>query len=163
LPKQSWVADAKRYDSREDCMVDLETKIEKGGCFCGAVEYQVTGRLRDVVNCHCIECTQLNGNFGSHSKALTDSIQILKDDGLTWYQISDTARRGFCRKCGSSLFWEAKGQNATGIVIGSLEKRNQFNPIGHIFVGEKSDFYEITDNLPQFQRSSNGKLAGDYL
>ena len=33
--------------------------------------------------------------------------------------------------------------------------------IGHIFVSEKSDFYEITDDIPQFQESSNGKISGD--
>lgn len=144
-------------------MADSESKMVKGGCYCGAVQYQVTGHLRDVVNCHCNECTQLNGNFGSHSKALTDGIEILKDEGLTWYQISEIASRGFCRICGSSLFWKASGQNATGIVVGSLENRNKLNTIGHIFVEEKSEFYEITDDLPQFQRSSDGKLAGDYL
>jgi len=140
-----------------------KTRISKGRCYCGAVQYQVTGALRGVVNCHCDQCTQLNGNFGSHSKALKDNILILKDEGLAWYQISEIARRGFCRVCGSGLFWESKGQDSTGIVVGSLENRNELNTIGHIFVEEKSHFYDITDDLPQFQRSSNGELAGDYL
>lgn len=34
--------------------------------------------------------------------------------------------------------------------------------MGHIFVGEKPDFYEIEDDLPKFAGSSNGELAGDY-
>ena len=34
--------------------------------------------------------------------------------------------------------------------------------MGHIFVGEKADFYEIVDDLPQFEGSSNRELANDY-
>ncbi len=144
-------------------MIDIETKIATGGCFCGAVQYQVKGSLRGVINCHCGQCTRLNGNSGSHSKALKADITITKDEGLSWFQISDIARRGFCGKCGSGLFWEQYHQDATGIIAGSLDCPTDLKTIGHIFVGDKSDFYEINDDFQQFQASSNGKLEGDYL
>ena len=54
-------------------------KTVTGGCHCGSVRYQVSGPLRDVVNCHCSECQRLNGNFGSHSKARTEHIDLLED------------------------------------------------------------------------------------
>ncbi len=144
-------------------MTDKETKIATGGCFCGAVQYQVKGPLRDVINCHCNQCTRLNGNYGSHSKALKIDITITKDEGLSWFQISDIARRGFCRTCGSGLFWEQYHQDATGIIAGSLDCPTDLKTIGHIFVSDKSDFYEINDDFQQFQASSNGKLDGDFL
>lgn len=144
-------------------MIDKETEITTGGCFCGAVQYEVKGFLRDVVNCHCSQCSRLNGNFGSHSKAPKANITITKDEGLSWYKISEIARRGFCRECGSSLFWEPYQQDATGIIAGSLDTPTGLKTIGHIFVGEKSDFYDITDDFPQFQESSSGKLSGDYI
>ena len=34
--------------------------------------------------------------------------------------------------------------------------------VGHIVVDEKSDFYEITDDLPQYEGSSGGELLNDY-
>ena len=144
-------------------MTDNEAKITTGGCFCGAVRYEVLGRLRDVVNCHCGQCRQLYGIYGSHSKASKVNITITKDEGLSWYKISNMVRRGFCRECGTGLFWEPYQQDATGIVAGSLDNPTGLKTIGHIFVGDKSDFYEITDDLPQFEESSNGKLEGDYL
>ena len=67
-------------------MTDKEAKISTGGCYCGAVQYQVKGPLRGVVNCHCGQCTRLNGNYGSHSKARKVNISITKDEGLTWFQ-----------------------------------------------------------------------------
>ena len=136
--------------------------ITTGGCLCGAVRYEVTGPLRDVVNCHCGMCQRLHGNFGPHSKALKADISITRDEGLAWYSTSDVARRGFCRECGSSLFWDPFEQDATGIIAGSLDGPTGLTTMGHIFVGEKSDFYEITDGLPQFEGSSKGAFADDH-
>ena len=139
-----------------------ETKKTTGGCLCGAVRYEVRGPLRDIVNCHCSMCQRQHGNFGPHSKARKENITVTKSDGLEWFKTSDIARRGFCRVCGSSLFWEPFNLDGTGIVAGSLDAPTGLKTIGHIFVGEKSDFYEIDDNLPQFEASSDGELVGDY-
>ncbi len=139
-----------------------EDKLHTGGCLCGAVRYQVEGPLRGVVNCHCSECTRLNGHFGPHSKAPKAMVKMLRDDGLAWYQITAKASRGFCRECGTGLFWDHADQDAYGIVAGSLDQPTGLQTIGHIFVAEKSDFYEITDGLPQFEGSSDGQLVGDY-
>ena len=137
-------------------------KITHGGCLCGAVRYEIHGPLRDVVNCHCEMCLRIHGGVGPHSKALKQHIKIVKSDGLRWYQTSPIARRGFCGECGSSLFWEPVAQDGTGIVAGSLDQPTGLKTIGHIFVSEKADFYSIEDDLPQFQKSSDGKLPGDF-
>jgi hypothetical protein len=68
----------------------------------------------------------------------------------------------FCKNCGSSLFWQPFDLDATGIIAGSLDGPTGLKTIGHIFVGEKPDFYEITDGLPQFEASSNGELVNTY-
>jgi hypothetical protein len=107
-------------------------------------------------------CQKLHGNFGPHTKARKVNIKITNGDGLAWYKTSDIAQRGFCRECGSSLFWEPFNLDATGIIAGSLDGPTGLKTIGHIFVGEKSDFYEIIDELPQFQESSDGQLVNDY-
>jgi len=107
-------------------------------------------------------CDPNNGNFGSHSKARKIDITMKNNEGLAWYKISDQARRGFCRLCGSGLFWELYQQDAIGIIAGSFDRPTDLKTVGHVFVEEKSDFYEITDDLQQFQASSNGKFDGDY-
>ena len=139
-----------------------EEKITKGGCLCGAVRYEVNGPLRNIVNCHCSMCQKLHGNFGPHTKALKVNINITNSDGLAWYKTSEIAQRGFCRECGSGLFWEPFDLDATGIIAGSLDAPTGLKTMGHIFVGEKSDFCDITDELPQFEESSDGQLVNDY-
>lgn len=142
-------------------MNDNETR-SSGGCLCGAVRYDVRGPLRDVVNCHCSMCQRLHGNFGPHSKARKVNITVTEDGGLAWYKTSPIARRGFCRECGTSLFWEPFDLDATGIIAGTLDRNDDLKTIGHIFVGEKAGFYEISDDLPQFEGSSDGELVDDY-
>ena len=139
-----------------------ETQITGGGCLCGAVRYEVKGPLRDVVNCHCSMCQRLHGGCGPHTKARKVNITVTKSDGLAWYNTSEIARRGFCRECGASLFWEPFKLDATGILAGTVDQPTGLKTIGHIFVGEKPDFYEIADDLPQFEASSDGELVDDY-
>lgn len=139
-----------------------ENRVSTGGCLCGAVRYAVRGPLRDVVNCHCSMCQRLHGNYGPHSKARKANISITNDSGLAWFRTSDIAQRGFCRECGSGLFWEPFDLDATGIIAGTLDGPTQLETIGHIFVAEKPDFYEIDDALPQFDESSDGELVDDY-
>lgn len=136
--------------------------MKQGGCLCGAVRYEITGSLRGVVNCHCEICRRLHGSFGPHTKARKSDIRITKDSGLTWYETSNIARRGFCKMCGSSLFWEPYEQQATGIIAGTLDTPTGLKTIGHIFTAEKGDYYGIDDGLPQFDGSSDGQLPGDF-
>lgn len=137
-------------------------QVFTGGCLCGAVRYEVTGPLRDVVNCHCSFCQKQHGGYGPHTKARKVNISLTKTEGLGWYQTSDIARRGFCRGCGSGLFWEPYELDATGIIASTLDDPSGLKTMGHIYVSEKSDFYQITDDLPQFEQSSNGELVNDY-
>ena len=137
--------------------------VHAGGCLCGAVRYTVRGPLRDVVHCHCAMCRRLHGGFGPHTKARKQQITLEKDAELKWYTTSSVARRGFCGRCGANLFWEPFGQDATGILAGTLDQPSKLKTLGHIFVAEKADFYEITDGTPQFPGSSQGVFAGDSL
>lgn len=143
-------------------MTDTQKTTATGGCLCGAVRYEITGPLRDVVNCHCGMCQKLHGSFGAHTKALKKNIKITRSDGLAFYKTSDVAERGYCRDCGSSLFWQPFELDATGILAGSLDDTSGLKTMGHIFVGEKAEFVEITDGLPQFEASSDGAFTGDY-
>jgi len=139
-----------------------ELRVVNGGCLCGAVRFQVSGPLRGVVNCHCEMCLKLHGGPGAHSKAKKAALKFTNEQGLKWYRSSDIAERGFCKECGSSLFWRPDQQDTIGILAGALEQPSSLQTIGHIFVSEKPDFYEITDKCPQFQTSSKGQIADDY-
>ncbi|MBV7266070.1 GFA family protein [Erythrobacter ani] len=99
------------------------TELHDGGCLCESVRYQVRGGLRGVVNCHCTMCQKLNGAIGAHTKAFKRDLFISNSDGLACYNSSDVARRGFCRRSGSSLFWDDLMYETIGILARSLDRK----------------------------------------
>lgn len=126
-----------------------------GGCLCGAVQFDVSGPLRDIVMCHCIQCQKASGHHAAATAAPNDNFTFTEDRGLTWYQSSDYAERGFCRECGSSLFWRMKGRDSLSVFVGCLDGELDLPVLMHIFVEGKKEYYKITDKIRQFSTFPN--------
>ncbi len=118
-----------------------------GRCLCGAVRYEIRGPLRGVVNCHCGQCLRTHGNVAAYTRCARSDLVLTEDRGLKWYRSSDFARRGFCRECGASLFWEPLGEDRVSVAAGSIDPPSGLKTIRHIFVADKGDYYEIADGL----------------
>ncbi len=131
-----------------------------GGCLCGAVRYEINGAMRGVINCHCAMCRRLHGAFGAYTKVENADLSVVEESGLAWYDSSPNARRGFCNRCGASLFWRPAGKQTTSIAAGTLDQPCGLATIGHIFTAEKGDFYDIADGLEKFAGSAEGALDG---
>jgi hypothetical protein len=121
------------------------TTVHSGSCLCGAVGYEVTGNLRNAVGCHCGQCRKTTGHYLAATAARHDAFRLTRDEGLAWYRSSDTAKRGFCRICGSTLFWQGDGRDYIAIAAGSLDPPTGIRLEGHIFCDDKGDYYDITD------------------
>lgn len=124
----------------------VDTAAPTGGCLCGQVRYRVDGPLRPVIACHCRQCRKTSGHHVAATSVPRDSISI--EGEVTWYAASARAHRGFCGRCGSNLFWDGPGANLS-IFAGSLDGPAGISLAGHIFCGDKGDYYEIADGLPQ--------------
>jgi hypothetical protein len=118
-----------------------------GRCLCGAVSYEVRGDLRDVWNCHCGQCRRTHGNVAAYTSVARTDLVLTEARGLKWYRSSDRARRGFCRDCGASLFWEPSAGDRVSVAAGSLDPPTGLKTTRHIFVAERGDYYEIGDDL----------------
>lgn len=135
-----------------------------GGCLCGAVRYEVRRPLRNVINCHCSKCRRTHGHTAPYTSARREDLVLTKQDGLKWYRsITDetpNVHRGFCKECGSSLFWDPRsiGENIA-ISAGTLDSPTGLKTIGHVWVSQAGDYYEITDDLPRFEESHGGQLT----
>lgn len=127
------------------------TEVRTGSCLCGSVRYRVTGPMRPVVTCHCGQCRKQSGHYVAATNCDTSRLELLSSEGLKWYRSSDFAERGFCENCGSSLFWRADGRGTTSIMAGTLDGETGLATVGHIMVAHKSDYYEITDDLPRIE------------
>jgi hypothetical protein len=125
------------------------TTPRTGGCLCGAVRYTVNGPLRAVVLCHCTQCRRNTGHFMAATAARHRDFRMDSAAELRWYESSGEARRGFCGRCGSTLFWQAGGRDYVSIAAGTLDGDTGLKSACHIYVGDKGDYYSIEDGLPQ--------------
>jgi hypothetical protein len=130
----------------------------RGRCLCGAVSFAVHGPLREVVICHCSQCRRWHGHVCAASACAREHLVVESDEGLRWFDDprSDAgARRGFCSRCGSSLFWDAPGRATVSIAAGTLEQPTGLRAAAHVYVADAGDYYELPDdNLPRFDRGS---------
>jgi hypothetical protein len=127
-----------------------------GRCLCGAVQFEVRGPLRDVLLCHCLECRRWSGHVFAATSAQKDDLVLLASDALRWIASPESesdARRGFCAECGSSLFWDAPARETISIAAGSLDEPTGLRTIGHVYVSQVGDYYELLDDgLPRNER-----------
>ena len=123
----------------------------KGSCECQGVVFELIGELRDVVFCHCSQCRKTSGHYWAATQVSKGNLNLIKATSLSWYDSSDKARRGFCSVCGSSMFYERKGIDKISVSAGSLEIPTSLDRMRHIYVASKGDYYDISDDLQQFE------------
>ena len=116
-----------------------------GSCMCGSVQYELEGKLREVIGCHCSLCRKFSGHFTAATATRPEDLKVVSSDGLKWYRSSDTAQRGFCSHCGSSLFWKPDHGNHVSIFAGSIDGQTHLTLSAHICTQEKGDYYSLED------------------
>ena len=114
-----------------------------GSCLCGGVRYQVHGELAPASACHCSQCAKTSGNYVVSANCDNTDLVLTSKETLRWYRSSPGRRRGFCRKCGSSLFWEPMPTTHISISAGSLDRPTGLKVVEHIFLAQKGDYYEV--------------------
>ncbi len=144
-------------------MSDNKNEILAGGCLCSGVRYQITGQRRNVVNCHCQNCRRTHGHFAAYTSVHQSNLVMISQQTLQWYHDkSPNTYRGFCNRCGASLFWDARdGRNKMAVAAGTLDDSCELKTIGHVYLSEAGRYYEINDGLPRFDTSGAGTLECD--
>jgi hypothetical protein len=121
----------------------------KGSCLCGAVRFEVAGELPPPDACHCTQCRKQSGHYWVSTDVPKSDLTIDGVEHLSWFRSSEKVQRGFCSRCGSSLFFEPFQKDWIGVAMGAFDPPTGCRLGIHIFVAEKGDYYEITDGLPQ--------------
>ncbi|WP_298853684.1 GFA family protein [uncultured Ruegeria sp.] len=123
--------------------------MHNGSCLCGSVAFTIDGDLSPPSACHCGQCRKQSGHVWSSTWTHQDNLSFSASDTLSWYRASDIARRGFCSNCGSFLFWQHNKEDTISISMGAFDAPTGLKLSKHIFVADKGDYYDITDDLPQ--------------
>ena len=126
--------------------------VARGACLCGAVRFSAELPSRWVAHCHCSFCRRAHGApFVTWAGFATAQVSV--DAGAqapTWYASSPGARRGFCGRCGSPMFfeserWPGETHVARALFIDDLDR----DPSAHVFYESHVPWLELGDALPK--------------
>lgn len=136
----------------------------RGSCLCGGCKFEITGPLLRPLNCHCTLCRKQQGAaFRSRTRVRRSDFRWLQgEELLTYYEATPGYRRGFCRVCGSPVVNWAEPHSPLaqanpgaleefGIALATLDDDPGVRPESHCFVRSKAPWFEITDDLPQYE------------
>ncbi|MAZ17345.1 MAG: aldehyde-activating protein [Ahrensia sp.] len=111
-----------------------------GGCQCGAVRYRAETELTNPHLCHCRMCQKAAGNyFMPLAGAPRERIVVTRGEP-GWFHSSDIVRRGFCRDCGTPLFFDPLDSDPLLIVLGSLDDPSRYRPVSEDSVESRVPF-----------------------
>lgn len=129
-----------------------DSRTLRGGCYCGAVEFEVADEFRYAMNCHCSDCRRATGSaFKPFAGIEAEKLRLLRGaDGLLIFGDPAANHDVHCQVCGSLLYSVLQQGTRLHVTLGSLRDAPGIRPTGHIFVADKAPWYEITDTLPQY-------------
>ncbi len=118
-----------------------------GSCLCGAVTYEIKNAPKEVGACHCGMCRKWSGGIFIGVACTSDQVTFQGEENITVYTSSPWAERGFCKKCGSSLFYRvtAPGPNQGDLHIGfgTIDDQSGMTVTEEIFIDRKPDAYSL--------------------
>ena len=132
----------------------------KGGCYCGAVKYEIHGKVLAFLNCHCPDCRKFTGSAFS-PVVITEAAGfriVSGEDHLVPFRSSPGKYRHFCKTCGNPLF--SRADHRPGMVIvraGSLDDDPGIKPQAHYWTDFKAPWYDICDSIPQHPQGLSPK------
>ena len=128
--------------------------VVRGSCLCGEIQFTVAQPFRVAHNCHCSRCRR--GRAAAHTTngfVAIDAITFLSGaDKVRTYRVPGAKffAQSFCGDCGAKLPRLDTDRGVAVTPLGSLDDDPGVRPADHIFVADKAAWYDITDELPQF-------------
>jgi hypothetical protein len=129
----------------------------EGGCYCGAVRYQIAGPPTWSGHCHCRSCQiALGGAFVTWAKVAAEDFIVTKGV-IKIFQKTLGIKRGFCGDCGTTLTYAAENEADdrewsadAWFSAATLDDPSIAEPKTHVYVSHQQPWIKLTDELPAF-------------
>ncbi len=136
----------------EDSEYHGRGRVLRGRCACGTVAYRLPDAFLYASNCHCSRCRAATGSaFKPFAGIAREQVEVTDGNESLLVVGEPAANDTRCANCGSLLFSVVRDGAYVHVALGSLVDAPGLRPTEHIFVGSKAPWFEITDDLPQFE------------
>ena len=127
-------------------------KKTTGGCFCGAVRYEITADAVIQLLCFCKDCLSIMGTDGYAGYMVKEAdFRLVSGEPTSHTKTSKEGRqvhRHFCGVCGSNL-WGVTEFGLVSIAAGSLDDPSLFTPTKKVFAADAPHWARIPDDLEE--------------
>lgn len=126
-----------------------------GGCMCGAIRYEITGKLLGGGACYCRDCQLTCGGAPAYAVvSLKSQMRIQRGVPKTYVSMSATGNqvsRYFCGDCGTPLFGaNAARPDYVPVMVGSLDDASWFNPQLNSWVATARPWHHLDPAVPAY-------------
>ncbi len=118
-----------------------------GRCLCGAVKYEADDVETSHGACHCGMCRRWSG--GPLLATKVSAIRFADDSHVATYPSSNWAERGFCKTCGSNLFYRLRKGSFIHVAVGSFDDAKAFKLAHEVYVDHQPEGYAFKGDLPK--------------
>ena len=134
-----------------------------GGCLCGAVRFEAEDVPEEIGVCHCGQCRRWAS--GPYFAVRAGEVRFAGEENLGRHASSDWAERGFCKLCGSSLFYHMHDEPFHMMAVGAFDDQSRFVLAREVFIDEKPAFYGFaqettTSSGDDFFTGRAGRVGG---
>jgi hypothetical protein len=120
-----------------------------GRCLCGAVTFSAEEVELEHHACHCGMCRRWSGGSGFLAAAAR-GVSFASGEQLGVYDSSEWAQRGFCKHCGTTLFYFLKPTQSYLMSVGSFVDQAPFRLVREIFIDKKPAGYAFAGDHPRW-------------
>lgn len=121
-----------------------------GSCLCGAVTYEISSDVTDTGACHCEMCRKWSGGVYLGVEVPADKLSISGSENITTFVSSEWAERGFCKTCGSSLYYRITAHGPYHgtfyVSMGTLDQTDGIDLKGEVFIDSKPAGYSFAQD-----------------
>lgn len=127
-----------------------EHKIHTGRCFCGAVEFSVSGEPAGMGYCHCESCRSWSaGPVNAFTLWPLNAVTFTRGaDKVGDFHKTDNSHRKWCKVCGGHLMTEHPAWGLVDVYAASIPSL-PFKPGVH--VNYRNTVLPMHDGLPKQQ------------
>ncbi len=130
-----------------------------GTCLCGAVKVKTNAPCDKFGACHCAMCRKWGGGPYLEVECGTD-VHLEGEENITVYPSSEWAERGFCKTCGTHLFYRLKQAGLYHVPLGLFG--DQINPEfeKQVFIDKKPGNYTFREKTDEYTQQQIFEMFG---
>ncbi len=124
----------------------------KGQCYCGQVQYVISGDFKFVAHDHCSICRRISGApFVTWAGVMEPQLAVTQGAmHLTTFKSTPPAERQFCGTCGSHLFFRStRFPGEVHVTVATLTDELKTPPHAHAYYADRVPWITVQDDLPK--------------